>query len=278
VPILAQWDDHETHNNWWPGQQLEDSRYTQRDASRLAAYGRQAMFEWTPIGGGNAVAGLQRVISYGPLLDVVVVDLRSFRTPNDDNRGPARAMMGREQANWLVETLARSQAKWKIVACDQPLGLVIGDGPQGERNEGYANGSGPPLGRELELSAILSGIAARGVKNVVWLTADVHYAAAHHYDPSRATLGDGTPPFRAFWEFVAGPLHAISGEPKPLDPTFGPELRFQWAPAKGSGQAPWDGLQNFGSVEVDGARDGLAVRIHDLQGHEKYKIELPYDG
>jgi len=227
----------------------------------------------------RSAAGLQRVISYGPLLDVVVVDLRSFRTPNDDNRGPARAMMGDAQAHWLVETLARSRAKWKIVACDQPLGLVIPDGPNGERNEGYGNGEGPPLGRELELSAVLAGIAARGVKNVVWLTADVHYAAAHHYDPSRATLAPGMAPFRAFWEFVAGPLHAISGVPKPLDPTFGPELRFQWAPPAGSnGAAPWDGLQNFGSVELDGARDGLTVRIHDLQGREKYKIDLPYEG
>ncbi|HYQ02540.1 MAG TPA: alkaline phosphatase D family protein [Polyangiaceae bacterium] len=281
VPILAQWDDHETHNNWWPGQQLEDGRYQQRAASQLAAFARRAMFEWTPIGGGSAprAAGIQRVISYGPLLDVVVVDLRSFRTPNDDNRGPLRAMMGQTQASWLVETLARSQAKWKIVACDQPLGLVIPDGPKGERNEGYGNGEGPPLGRELELSAVLSGIAARGVKNVIWLTADVHYAAAHHYDPARATLGESGAPFRPFWEFVAGPLHAISGDPKPLDPTFGPELRFQWAPPAGSGGlAPWDGLQNFGSVEIDGARDGVAVRIHDLDGGEKYKVELPYEG
>lgn len=230
VPILAQWDDHETHNNWWPGQRLDDERYSQRDASQLAAYGRQAAFEWTPIGRGNAAASatpaIQRVVSYGPLLDVVVVDLRSFRTPNDDNRGDKRAMMGDAQARWLVDTLAGSRAKWKIVACDQPLGLVIPDGPNGERREGYGNGEGPPLGRELELAAVLSGLASRGVKNIAWLTADVHYAAAHHYDPDRATLGAGSVPFRAFWEFIAGPLHAASGEPKPLDPTFGPELAF----------------------------------------------------
>jgi len=281
VPILAQWDDHETHNNWWPGQQLDDPRYQQRNASQLAAYGRQAAFEWTPIGrsdGARGAALVQRVISYGPLLDVVVVDLRSFRTPNDDNRGAARSLMGEAQARWLVDTLARSRAKWKIVACDQPLGLVIPDGPNGERQEGYANGAGPPLGRELELAAVLSGLATRGVKNVHWLTADVHYAAAHHFDPGRATLGAGSVPFNAFWEFIAGPLHAANGEPKPLDPTFGPELRFQWAPPAGhGGQAPWDGLQSFGSVEIDGAREVLVVRIHDLQGREKYKVELPYE-
>jgi alkaline phosphatase D len=48
IPILAQWDDHETHNNWWPGQQLDDSRYRVRDASKLAALAMRAMREWTP--------------------------------------------------------------------------------------------------------------------------------------------------------------------------------------------------------------------------------------
>lgn len=142
VPILAQWDDHETHNNWWPGQELDDPRYAQRSASRLAASGRQAAFEWTPIARTGPEASIHRVVSYGPLLDVMVVDLRSFRTPNDDNRGPLRSMMGDAQAHWLVEALARSRAKWKIVACDQPLGLVIPDGPNGERAEGYGNGDG----------------------------------------------------------------------------------------------------------------------------------------
>jgi alkaline phosphatase D len=51
VPILAQWDDHETHNNWWPGQLLEDDRYrTERRASVLSALARRAMIEWTPVG------------------------------------------------------------------------------------------------------------------------------------------------------------------------------------------------------------------------------------
>ncbi|HSK02309.1 MAG TPA: alkaline phosphatase D family protein, partial [Kofleriaceae bacterium] len=100
VPVIAQWDDHETHNNWWPGQQLADPRYRERDASRLAARARQATFEWNPIPRGP----VHRVIRYGPLLDVVVLDCRSFRTPNDDNLGDAGAMLGGAQAAWLVET------------------------------------------------------------------------------------------------------------------------------------------------------------------------------
>ena len=38
VPVLVQWDDHETRNNWYPGQTLGDERYTERSASLLAAW------------------------------------------------------------------------------------------------------------------------------------------------------------------------------------------------------------------------------------------------
>ena len=60
------------------------------------------------------------------------------------------------------------------------------------------------------------------MRNVVWLTADVHYCAAHYYDPARAAFRD----FDPFWEFVAGPLNAGSFGPNTLDGTFGPQLVF----------------------------------------------------
>ena len=46
--------------------------------------------------------------------------------------------------------------------------------------------------------------ATRRIRNVVWVTGDVHYCAAHRYDPARARFTE----FDPFWEFVAGPLHA----------------------------------------------------------------------
>jgi phosphodiesterase/alkaline phosphatase D-like protein len=51
------------------------------------------------------------------------------------------------------------------------------------------NVPGPPAGREIELAAILTELHTKNVRDVVWITADVHYAAAHHYDPAR---GAGT--------------------------------------------------------------------------------------
>ncbi|MBA3459957.1 MAG: alkaline phosphatase D family protein [Deltaproteobacteria bacterium] len=266
VPIVAQWDDHETHNNWWHGQRLDDERYKDPDATKLATHALRATREWMPIGGPT----INRVIRYGPLLDVITVDLRTFRSPNDTNRGDAATMLGISQARWLVDALSSSRARWRIVACDQPIALVIGDGPDGSRHEGYANGDGgPPLGREKELAGVLAELAARNVGNTVWLTADVHYAAAHRFDPARAAGVTFVP----FWEFVAGPIHAGTFGPEVLDPTFGPSVEFQWAPPPGTGNlAPWDGLQSFGSVDV--SADTLHVSLVGIDGKSRYAVDI----
>lgn len=264
VPILAQWDDHETHDNWWPGEQLVDPRYTrERDASTLARHARRAMLEWTPTPPGP----VQRVVRYGPLLDVIVLDCRSFRSPNDSGAGTA--MLGAAQVRETIAALARSTARWKIIACDQPIGVRIGDGPDDARIEGFADGTPALTGREHELAALLAGIKAAGVTGVVWLTADVHYAAAHHYDPRRATVTD----FDPFWEFIAGPIHAGTFGPNALDATFGPEIAFQWAPPPGQANlAPWDGLQSFGTLDV--SREALVVQLWGIDGRARYRVEL----
>lgn len=266
VPLIAQWDDHETRNNWWPGQQLDDERYQERDASTLATRARRAFFEWNPIAAGP----IHRIRRYGPLLDIFVLDARTFRTANDPGLTPG-VMLGAQQAAWLVDALATSRARFKLVACDQPLALVIPDGDTTGRQEGFANGgAGAPLGRERELADVLIALKARGVKNVVWVTADVHYAAAHFFDPARAGL-DYTP----FWEFVAGPIHAGTFGPNDLDPSLGAELEFIWAPPPGTGNlAPWDGLQTFGTLDVE--PDVLTVGLWGIDGKQRFSVALPF--
>ena len=59
----------------------------------------------------------------------------------------------------------------------------------------------------------------------------MHYCAAHHYDPARAKGVD----FDPFWEFVAGPAHAGTFAPPPLDATFGPEVRYSGPKVASSG-------------------------------------------
>jgi alkaline phosphatase D len=98
----------------------------------------------------------------------------------------------------------------------------------------------------------------------------VHYAAAHHYDPARATYTD----FDPFWEFVAGPLHAGTFGPGTLDPTFGPQAVFTAVPPKPN-RPPSDGLQFFGLVTIDAATRAATVTLHDREGKTIYSTVLP---
>ncbi len=94
----------------------------------------------------------------------------------------------------------------------------------------------------------------------MWITADVHYAAAHHYDPSRAAFTD----FDPFWEFVAGPIAAGTFGPNELDATFGPEVVFSKS-ADRANESPRVGNQFFGHVAID-ADGALTVSLRDLSG------------
>jgi hypothetical protein len=145
--------------------------------------------------------------------------------------------------------LRESKAVWKVIAADMPIGLQVGDGldsagrPQWEN---LANGGGPVLGREFEIANILSYIKRSRIANVVWITADAHYCAAHYYSPEKAQFKD----FNPFWEFVAGPLNAGSFGPNALDNTFGPEVIFQSFPPAAN-FSPFAGLQFFGQDKRD---------------------------
>jgi alkaline phosphatase D len=175
--------------------------------------------------------------------------------------------------DWLKHELKASQAQWKVIAADMPIGLGVPDGevsPGVARWEAIANNDpGPAQGRELEIAELLGFLRAQKVHNHVWLTADVHYCAAHHYHPDRAAFQD----FEPFWEFVAGPLNAGSFGPNPLDKTFGPEVVFEKAPPA-QNTSPFAGFQFFGEVQIDGQTAELTVILRDLDGVSVFEQKL----
>ncbi|MFG1904442.1 alkaline phosphatase D family protein [Micromonospora carbonacea] len=270
VPQVNQWDDHEVTNNWYPGEVLADARYTEQRVDVLAARARQAFGEWLPVPAGGP---LYRKLSYGPLLDVFVLDMRTYKDPNDGNTyaDPKRGLLGREQRAWLVRELRRSRATWKVIANDLPIGLVV---PDGAAQEGVAQGDpGAPAGRELEFAEVLGAAHRAGVTGIVFLTADVHYTAAHHYDPARAAVADFTP----FWEFVSGPAHAGAFGPNALDGTFGPQAVFVNAPPRAN-TSPAEGFQHFGEVAIDGESGAFTVHLRDRDGASLWTTTLPAPG
>ncbi|MDI3388053.1 alkaline phosphatase D family protein [Streptomyces sp. B-S-A8] len=265
VPSIVQWDDHEVHNNWYPGQILDDERYTEKDVDVLAARSLRAFGEYFPVSSlasGDREGRMYRVVRQGPLLDVFVLDMRTYRNANSPGRqvDDPVGILGAEQLDWLKRELSRSRAVWKVIASDMPLGLVVPDGKTDF--EAVAQGDpGAPLGRELQLAELLRHIKHRRITGTVWLTADVHYTSAQHYAPERAAFKD----FAPFWEFVSGPLAAGGFPALKLDGTFGPEQPFVKAPTRAN-VSPAEVPPYFGEVEIDGGSGELTVRLRQEGG------------
>ena len=279
VPMLVQWDDHEVLNNWNPGTDLSARpQYSERSIAMLAARAKRAMFEYLPIRSHpDEAERVYRAYAYGPLAEVIVLDQRSYRAANGANRqaaeGPETRMMGPDQIAWFKQRLVASPATWKIVASDMPLGLLIGDGQRAgvPAYEAWANGPGVPMGRELELADVLSFIHDHRIHNVVWVTADVHYAAAHRYDPAVAEFKR----FLPFWELVAGPLHAGTFGPSKPDPTFGCTQVFNAVPDNlKPNRPPSEGLQFFGTLTIDPATKRLTSALWNLNNDKLWSAVL----
>jgi alkaline phosphatase D len=264
VPIFAQWDDHEVTNDWCPGEPFHPDGYTETSTLKLVARGSRAFHEFMPVRHSLAEAGrIYRKIPYGPLLDVFLIDMRSYRTV--ERRDGARAeILGPTQLGWLKRELMLSRAIWKIIAADLPIGLFSDDA--------IAHGDGPAAGRELEIAELLAFIKHAGIRNTVWITADMHYTAAHYYDPNRAVFQD----FEPFWEFVAGPLHAGTWGPAGLDNTFGPSAVFAkgCSAEQGENLAPCFGLQFFGHVTIDGATEAMTVTLKDVADKDLWSTTI----
>lgn len=286
VPVISQWDDHETANNWYPGEVLDndDLRYPFEEERRvdvLARWGRQAWQEYMPIGDahllgrgstGFADKGLYRKVARGAHLDLFCLDQRSYRDANVDalGEGPA-SLLGEEQTDWLIREVTTSRATWKVISVDQPLSLgsKSTDDPDGFGNDDH----GAPRGREHELARILSAFKAAGVRNVVWITADVHFTAAHHYSPDRAVFTD----FDPFWEFVSGPIASSAFGTKDVDRTFGAYQYFARGSDAPSRRAPRRDRTFVGYAAI--AADGtLTVELRDATGAVLWTIDLEPEG
>src|SRR3982075_3804874 len=150
VPMLAQWDDHEVTNDWSPIGRPDATGYAEDGTCRLVARARQAFFEFMPIRAVPEQEGrVYRRIGYGPLLDVFLIDMRSYRDSTwnkRDDRGDCY-ILGAAQLAWLKRELAASNATWKVIAADLPIGLISEDA--------IALGDGPPERREHEIADLL---------------------------------------------------------------------------------------------------------------------------
>ena len=205
-PMIATWDDHETANNAW----RDGAENHQPDSEGLWALRKsdaiKAYYEWMPVrqplatGAIGEAKPIYRKFSFGTLVDLLMLDLRSYRdeqpaSPADSAviNNPARSILGPQQTAWLQGNLVGSSARWKFMGNSvqiapiivvpslldaQTQGLLfqffgIPLGTQGPVSlntdawDGYASS-------RLQILGLIGGAGGSPVPNCVFLTGDIH--------------------------------------------------------------------------------------------------------
>jgi alkaline phosphatase D len=175
------WDDHETDNNWASAYDQDGVVPEVFELRRQAA--AQAFYEHMPLRRsafprGSAIQ-LYRRAAWGGLLDLNLLDTRQFRT--DQPCGDAWAsncaavdaaeaqVLGEAQEAWLFNNLARSDARWKVLA--QQIMVMDLDRKSGD---GVGYNVDTWAGYQIPRSRLLRHIRDRRVSNAIVLTGDEH--------------------------------------------------------------------------------------------------------
>jgi alkaline phosphatase D len=162
--VYAVWDDHEVEDNYLPGHPL-------------APIGRKAFLDYWPIRRPAAEPErIYRSFRWGKSVELFILDARQYRDLKQ------RTMLGRTQKEWLFDSIAQSQAKFKFIATAVPMA-----GGGSDRWDGYPE----------EREKILRYLNAKRLGGVIFLSADMHYAAI-----TKIPRGNG------LIDITAGPLAA----------------------------------------------------------------------
>jgi alkaline phosphatase D len=264
------WDDHEVVNDFGP---LSDTRSTPpyTPGVHLLPIGLDAFLDYTPIAvARNTPKRLYRSLRWGRHLELFVLDTRQYRDANaaEDSPDRPKTMLGREQLTWLKESLAASDATWKLIVSSVPMSIPTGFPPTGGR-DGWANFD-QDTGFENELLDILGFAQRSGIQNMLWITTDVHFAEAFRYRPFAFD------PAFVVHELATGPLNAGIFPLRAFDPTLNPEVLTFYGPATAEAVTSWQEAKrwlNFGTLELDrGGR--LTAEIVNTAGETKFSLTL----
>jgi alkaline phosphatase D len=267
---IGVWDDHEVVNDFGP---LSDTRSTPPYTAgvHLLPIGLDAFMDYTPIAiAPNTPKRLYRALRWGKHLELFVLDTRQYRDANSASDSPDRpkTMLGREQLTWLKESLAASDATWKVIVSSVPMSIPTGFPPTGGR-DGWSNFD-QTTGFEQELLDILRFMEGSSIQNTLWITTDVHFAEAFRYRPFPSNPGF------VVYELATGPLNAGIFPLRDVDATLNPEVLTFYGPPTAEAVTTWQEAKrwlNFGTLEF--ARDGkLTAAIVNTAGVAQFSLTL----
>jgi alkaline phosphatase D len=219
-PMVMLWDDHEVQDNYAgkePDGGLPPSKHF--SAARKAA-ARRAFFESMPAFPGGQ--RLYRTLQFGSTVELFVMDQRSYRAnqPCDDavvapceGYDAPRDFLGRPQMDFIKSRLKASKAAWKLMANEV---TIMPTRVLGGANYTYDNWIGYPRERE----ELLTHIRDQQIKDVVFLTGDIHTFIA-----GDVRTGDGASGDTVASELVGGSITSQSLGETDLDAGGGTTIK-----------------------------------------------------
>lgn len=209
--IYAIWDDHEVFNNF------------DRMEPRLPV-GRRAFLEYWPLRQEPSdPTRLYRSFRWGRLLELFILDTRQYRSPSSDHDNAQKMMLGAAQKEWLKRGLATSTATFKVIATSVTLKYHGADSWEGYKTE---------------RGELFDFIVRSNTRGVVFLAADVHYAAVLRHR-------------QGFVESYVGPLGTLINRERAA--AGQPETDFSF-----------NSSFTFGLVRVGAS--ALVIEIYDVDG------------
>ncbi len=267
VSMYSQWDDHEIINDfgskwlYWNLFSINREGYP-----NIVKEGTDAFLYYSPLDIDNNTNNdtandrnerIYRSFNWGKNLDLFIIDARSYRSQNHiaDTPDSNKTMLGDNQLEWLKQELVNSNATWKVISSDVPISIPTGSNASLLGRDGWANGNETSnysyyTGFERELTDLFKLIDEQDIKNIVFITTDVHFPASIKYNVDLNNDGNMT----EIHELVSGPLSAFRlGVPFPmLDETFNPTLLY------GEGN-----IFNFGYIRIEDGRDNGVDDVDD---------------
>lgn len=183
-PWIVTFDDHEVDNNFAGDIPQDPHLQSKEDFLKRRAVAFQAYYEHMPLRRTSFPNGsdiqIFRRLSFGNLVEFNVLDTRQYRDDQANGDGwkpyspealdPNRTMLGDQQERWLLDGLAASRAKWKVLAQQVFFARRDYDFDPGEENVSMDAWDGYPAARQ----RILDLIEEKNISNTVVLTGDVH--------------------------------------------------------------------------------------------------------
>jgi alkaline phosphatase D len=192
LTALMTWDDHEVQNDYageWSETFDPPEQFLLR---RAAAY--QAFYEHMPVRPSRARPSgpdmrLYERFAFGDLAEIAMIDGRQYRSreacygPPNNGGGhlvsaagcpeltdPPRSLIGLEQEAWLFDGLARSLARWNVIAQDVLMAQLREIDAAGQTEFWTDNWNGYPASR----ARMLRHIHDSEVANPVVVGGDIH--------------------------------------------------------------------------------------------------------